>query len=205
MASFDVVSLFTSIPLHIAKATTEKLLKENEDWKKKTNLEIDDIMKLLDLCLTTEFVFQDHYYRQTKGTPMGSPLSSFLAEAVLQDLEKRAVDNNKSISTWERYVDDVFATVKTNDLDDILNTINNTTDNITFTVEQEQNNQLAFLDVLLTKNNNGTLNTQVYRKTTHTETKYLTTTVITQPHTKLAAPKHYSNASTHTATHKKRN
>ena len=100
---------------------------------------------------------------------MGSPLSSFLAEAVLQDLEQKAVDNNDSIRTWERYVDDIFATVKTNDIDNILHTINNTTDNITFTVEREQNNQLAFLDVLMTKNNDGTLNTQVYRKKTHTD------------------------------------
>ena len=43
---------------------------------------------------------------------MGSPLSSFLAEAVMQDLENKAVTNNNDIKTWDRYVDDVFATVK---------------------------------------------------------------------------------------------
>ena len=43
---------------------------------------------------------------------MGSPLSSFLAEAVMQDLEKRSVTDNKDIKTWKRYVDDVLATVK---------------------------------------------------------------------------------------------
>jgi hypothetical protein len=36
---------------------------------------------------------------------------SFLAEAVIQDLENRAVTNN-DIKIWDRYVDDVFATVK---------------------------------------------------------------------------------------------
>jgi hypothetical protein len=38
---------------------------------------------------------------------MGSPLSSFLAEAVMQDLESKAVTNNDDIKTWDRYVDDV--------------------------------------------------------------------------------------------------
>ena len=70
---------------------------------------------------------------------------------------------------WERYVDDEFAPVKTDEIDNVLHTSNNTTDNITCTGEQEHDNQLAFLDVLVTKNDDGTLNTQVYRKSTHTD------------------------------------
>jgi aspartyl/asparaginyl-tRNA synthetase len=66
---------------------------------------------------------------------MGSPLSSFLAEAVMQDLENKAVTNNNDIKTWDRYVDDVFNILlkKTKHADDILQTINNTTKNIKFT------------------------------------------------------------------------
>ena len=100
---------------------------------------------------------------------MGSPLSSFLAEAVMQDLEKRSVTNNTDIKTWDRYVDDVLATLKRDKTEDILQTINNTTNNIKFTKEKEQNNQLAFLDVLLTRTDDGTLQTQVYKKKTHTD------------------------------------
>ena len=100
---------------------------------------------------------------------MGSPLSSFLAEAVMQDLEKRSVTHNPDIKTWNRYVDDVLATVKKDKTDDILHCINNTLENIQFTKEEEHNNQLAFLDVLLTRTNDGTINTQVYRKKTHTD------------------------------------
>ena len=51
---------------------------------------------------------------------MGSPLSSFLAEAVMQDLESKAVSNNDDIETWDRYVDDVLDTVKKRKTDDIL-------------------------------------------------------------------------------------
>ena len=47
-----------------------------------------------------------------KMLPMGSPLSSFLAEAVMQDLEKRSVTNNVNIRTWVRHLGNVLATVR---------------------------------------------------------------------------------------------
>jgi aspartyl/asparaginyl-tRNA synthetase len=98
---------------------------------------------------------------------MGSPLSSFLAEAVMQDLESKAVTNNDDIKTWDRYIDDVFATVKKDKTHDILQTINNTTKNIKLTKEEEHDNELAFLDVLITKTDNDASTAQVYRKKTH--------------------------------------
>ena len=169
MISFDVVSLFTSIPLDTARQITDQILTNNNAWQTITQLNKDDILELLDLCLSTEFSFQNSYYRQISGTPMGSPLSSFLAEAVMQDLEKRSVTNNPDIKTWDRYVDDVIATVKKDKTEDILQTINSTTEGIKFTKEDEQDNKLAFLDVLLTKTDDGTIETQVYRKKTHTD------------------------------------
>ena len=87
----------------------------------------------------------------------------------MEDLEKRSVTNNNDIKTWNRYVDDVLATVKKDKTDDILHTINNTTEIIKFTKEEEDNNQLAFLDILLIRTDDGTINTQVYRKKTHTD------------------------------------
>ena len=51
-----------------------------------------------------------------------------------------------------------------------LNIINN---NIQFTVEKESDGQLPFLDILLTREEGGsityTCSTSVYRKTTHTD------------------------------------
>ena len=62
--------------------------------------------------------------------------------------------------------------LKKDKTDDILHAINNTTENIRFTKEEEHNNQIAFLDVLLTRTNDGTINTQVYRIKRHTQIKY---------------------------------
>ena len=73
------------------------------------------------------------------------------------------------MKTWNRYVDDILAAVKKDKIDDILHTMNNTAENIKFTKEEEENSQLAFFDVLLTRTDDGTINTQVYRKKPHTE------------------------------------
>ena len=169
LISFDVVSLFTSIPLDTAKRITNELLTNDESWQTRTKLDKHDILELLNLCLSAKFSFQNCYYRQISGTPMGSPLSSFLAEAVMQDLEKRSVTNNNNIKTRNRYVDDILTAVKKDKIDEILHTINNTIENIKFTKEEEENSQLAFLDVLLPRTDDGTINTQVYRKKTHTD------------------------------------
>ena len=110
---------------------------------------------------------------------MGSPLSSFLAEAVMQDLEKRSVISNKDIKTMS-----LLHLRRTRQTTSYMHSINNTTENIRFTKEEEHNNQIAFLDVLLARTNDGTINTQVYRKKTHTDQIYSTLTVTTPHNTK---------------------
>ena len=60
----------------------------------------------------------------------------------MQDLEMRSVTSNKDNRTWNRYIDNVLAAVKKDKTDEILHSINNTTENIRFKKEEEQNNQL---------------------------------------------------------------
>ena len=162
-------SLFTSILLPIAKQTTNKLLTENPSWQNQTQLTKKDVLDLLDLSLSTEFQYEGTYYRQTSGTPMGSPLSSFLAEAVMQDLERQALLNDTEVKLWNRYVDDILSIIKTKHIKTLFDTINNITNGIKFTMEKEKDGQIAFLDMLLTRTDNGTIETQVYRKETHTD------------------------------------
>ncbi|VDL92606.1 unnamed protein product [Schistocephalus solidus] len=45
------------------------------------------LVLLLQFYLKTYFTFEGTMYEQIRGTPMGSPLSGFIAEAVLQKLE----------------------------------------------------------------------------------------------------------------------
>ncbi|KAH9581087.1 hypothetical protein MS3_00008331 [Schistosoma haematobium] len=68
-----------------------------------------------------------------------------------------------------RYVDDTFVIVKKNELENTYKLINNVFDDIKFTMEQESNNKLSFLDTLITRTATGKLETQVCRKPTHTD------------------------------------
>ena len=69
---------------------------------------------------------------------------------------------------WERFVDDVYSIIKRTHLEKIFYHINNFHQNIKFTIEEESNGELAFLDTLL-KRNNEEIFVLVYRKPTHTD------------------------------------
>ncbi len=60
--------------------------------------------------MKTFFTFQSQAYEQIKGTPMGSPISGYIAEIVLQKLEAAAFATQKP-SFLVRYVDDTFAII----------------------------------------------------------------------------------------------
>nr|VZI45918.1 unnamed protein product [Spirometra erinaceieuropaei] len=86
MVSFDVTSLFTSILQDLAIETVRELLESQYDETDVT-VKRRHLVQLLRFCLKTYFTFEGTTYEQVKGTPMGSPLSGFIAEAVLQKVE----------------------------------------------------------------------------------------------------------------------
>ena len=69
---------------------------------------------------------------------------------------------------WEQFVDDVYSILKRTHLENFFQHINNLHQNIKFTMEEESNGELAFLDTLL-KRDNGEISVLVYRKPTHTD------------------------------------
>ncbi|BHF80809.1 hypothetical protein SprV_0702393700 [Sparganum proliferum] len=87
MVSFDVISLFTSIPPALAIDTIDGFLRKEYD-ETDQQLKRAHIIELLELCFKTFFTFNVQVYEQKKGIPMGSPLSGLIAEAVLQRLER---------------------------------------------------------------------------------------------------------------------
>ncbi|VDN12780.1 unnamed protein product [Dibothriocephalus latus] len=82
MASSDVVSLGTSMPLALARGSTEELLQAYT-----TDVPADALLQLLDLCLETSLSFSELCQQKLKWTPMGSPISGFLVEAAMQKSE----------------------------------------------------------------------------------------------------------------------
>ena len=175
IASHDVVSLFTNIPVPETIAVIRRKLEEDTGLKKRTNLDVDDIIELLDLILnTTYFTFQDVFYKQVTGSAMGSPVSSVVAEFCMEWLEGIAIATaplDCRPSLWKRYVDDILEKLKSGQLDNLtshLNTVD-VTNNIKFTHEEEKDGMMPFLDTLIVRKPDGHVKILVYRKKTHTD------------------------------------
>ena len=88
LVSFDVKSLFTSIPLQLALESTKTAIQQSTN---ELPLPTEDIMDLLNLCLTsTYFQYNGKHYKQLHGTAMGSPVSVVVAEIVMHNTWRNA-------------------------------------------------------------------------------------------------------------------
>jgi hypothetical protein len=101
---------------------------------------------------------------------MGSPVSVVMANLVMEDVERRALS---TLSTppryWKRYIDDTFAILSKDLVDEFLGHLNSIETAIQFTVEKESTDgRLPFLDVCVQRNDDGTITTSVHRKPTYT-------------------------------------
>ncbi|XP_011069268.1 PREDICTED: uncharacterized protein LOC105155067 [Acromyrmex echinatior] len=136
-----------------------------------------DLIPLIEHCLTTTyFSYDNHFYEQTSGAAMGSPISPVIANIFMEHFEKEALKKApKKPEVWFRYVDDTFVIWRhgRSELRKFLIHLNKQHPNIRFTIDIEENGKLPFLDVLVSKETNGTLGHQVYRKTTRTDTYML--------------------------------
>ncbi|BHF80965.1 hypothetical protein SprV_0702409400 [Sparganum proliferum] len=166
MVSFDVTSLFTSIPQDLAIETVELLLRSKYN-ETENRLGHAQVLQLLQFCLKTYFTFDGTIYEQVKGTPMGSPISGFIAEAVLQRLESLVFQHHKP-KFWAPYVDNTFVVIERDQVLTFKERLNNVLPDMQFTMEEEENNQLAFLDVLVCRKDCGGLKNKVFRKATKT-------------------------------------
>ena len=172
MVSYDVRALFTSVPIKPALEITEKLLKEDPDLQKRTTMSIPNIMDLLEFCLrSTYFTYKGKFYEQVEGAAMGSPISPIVANLFMENFEMRALQSSPNPPLlWKRFVDDTFVIINKAHKEEFLTHINSVDSNIQFTAEDPgPDGSLPFLDILITPNEEGRLETSVYRKPTHTD------------------------------------
>lgn len=168
LVSFDVESLFTNVLI----TKTLEIIKHSGDFPAK-------LFPLLEHCLkSTYFVFEGEFFEQKSGAAMGSPISPIIAKIFMEHFEKEVLHTMaQKPKVWFRYVDDTFVIWPHGKqaLTDFLNFLNNRHPNIRFTMEIKNDRCLPFLDVLVIRNEDGSLGHRVYRKPTHTD-RYLHTT-----------------------------
>lgn len=168
MVSFDITSLFTNIPMQLALESLERMIVNDETLNGRTKIQPKDLMELVNFCSTTYLQYDKRIYRQKRGTPMGSPISGLLADAVMKHFESIAFERYKP-KLWIRYVDDTFVILPMDMIDDFETQLNGLVPGLAFTKESEKDNCLPFLDVLVSRKPDGLLETSVYRKPTTTD------------------------------------
>ena len=167
VVSFDVVSLYTNIPL----LETIQIIADSiydASSVKKPPFPKASFIKLLTIATQGIFMYKDKIYKQTDGVAMGSPLGPSLANFFLGFLEKRDIDRSLyAPSFYNRYIDDICAIFTNNDhIQLFLDFINSLHPNLKFTIEYA-NDTFPFLNVEM-KFNDFSFDSWVYRKPTHT-------------------------------------
>ena len=113
MMSFNVKSLFTSIPLN---KTIKIALERIYDWKE-VNTDIPKAIVKEMVWLSTKdvyFLFEDDIYQETDGVAVRSPLSPILNFIFMVELEITISPTlGNLLRKWKRYVDDTYCIVKT--------------------------------------------------------------------------------------------
>ncbi|BHF57634.1 hypothetical protein SprV_0100057600 [Sparganum proliferum] len=93
----------------LAIETIELLLQSKYD-EAENRLGHAQVLQLLKLCHRKYFTLDGTIHEQVKGTPMGSQISRFIAEAAPQQLESLAFQHHSS-KFWALYVDDTFVVI----------------------------------------------------------------------------------------------
>lgn len=164
IASLDVVSLFSNVYLEIVLEVL------NKKWSSIANfcsLPKDTFINLITFLFNnTFFNFDNKFYKQTFGTPMGAKISPILADYVMDDLLDRIIPTLPfNLHFIKKYVDDIIISFPANKVDCILEIFNSFDPHIKFTLElEDSNHSIPFLDTRMIRTESNMLLIDWYRK-----------------------------------------
>ena len=154
LASFDVTSLFTNVPIEETIDIATSATYEGENAFR--NMTKTTFRKMLKICTEdNHFILNNEHYTQFEGFAMGSPLSATMANLFLCHHEQLWLDDCPIAykpTLYKRYVDDTFLVFRKREhASKFLAYLNNKHPNIKFTMELERDDKLNFLDTTIKK------------------------------------------------------
>ena len=204
MISYDATALFPSVPIKDALNHILLLLKNDNDLCKRTKLGPDDIIDLMNLCLSTsDFLYDNRHHTCEDSGPIGLSLmvrvSQIWMDHTMDTALKLARQRKITVPRHPKlYVDDCWLIMndpprreglRSSSHSNVNNTDPNSTNanhsnvnsaeafqkclndvhpRVQFTREEEENNSIAYLDLLIEKHDNGSLTSSIYRKPSNT-------------------------------------
>ena len=118
--------------------------------------------------LNVLFTFNNRLYKRTDGVAMGSPLGPLLADVFVAKLEQTTLSKTiEQLDQYVRYVDDTFVVCSRRlSTRNLLKNMNKGHQALEFTLEEERDDRLAFLDVEVIRRFDDTISTRMHHKST---------------------------------------
>ena len=165
--SFDIVSLSTNIPLDETISICSDFLYCGPStsvlpFPKDVFVELTEIA-----TKPVSFSFNEVMYREIDGISMGSPLGPILVNIFVGFHERQLFEKFPKPCIYLRYVDTFVSFSSHSGALNFFHKLNNLHPSFAFTMEEEKNNELPFLDVLVERGKSVFL-TSIYRKPTFT-------------------------------------
>lgn len=169
--SMDVDNLYTNIPIAAGIACVKKIFEKYPDPKRPD----EELLELLDINLTrNDFVFNEQFYLQVKGTAMGKKFAPAYANIFMANWEAEVFSKlRKKPACYLRYLDDIWGIWEGSEreFEDFVGILNSHDSSITLkTVLDKQS--IDFLDTTVFKGPNfvtdAKLDIKVFFKSTDT-------------------------------------
>jgi hypothetical protein len=107
---FTIVNVFIDIPVEDVLQVIRNRLSTDASFPEQSPLQVEEVMELLDICLTsTYFQFEVKFCQQKEGMTVRIPLFLMVSNKFMEQFEEIALDiaDHKTVK-WLRYFDDTF-------------------------------------------------------------------------------------------------
>ena len=188
LCTIDVVGLYPNIPHEEGLAAIKEALDKRED----KSISTESILELAECVLKNVFEHNEMFYKQLRGTAIGTKMAPPYAVVFMGKLEEDFIKGQRlKPMVWWRYIDDIFMLWEhgEKELKAFLGALSSCHPTIKFTAEYSKE-KINFLDVSVRKVSNH-LVTDLYVKPTDTH-QYLHASSCHVYHSKKSIP--YSQA-----------